>query len=92
MISSTGKSYARGTIYGLAAVCIWASFIVVSRLGVRTSLTPWDIVAIRFTVAGVLLLPYLMRRGLAADSLGWTGVAAIVAGCGAPGGGGGILR
>lgn len=30
--------YVRGALYGLAAVCIWAAFIVVSRLGVRTSL------------------------------------------------------
>ena len=71
-------------MYGLSAVCIWAAFIVVSRLGVRTRLTPWDVAAIRFAVAGVLLSPYLMRRGLALDRLGWTGVAAIVAGCGAP--------
>jgi drug/metabolite transporter (DMT)-like permease len=54
------------------------------RLGVRTSLTPWDVAAIRFTVAGVLLLPFLAKRGLAVDRLGWTGVAAIIAGCGAP--------
>jgi drug/metabolite transporter (DMT)-like permease len=78
------SNYARGAIYGLSAVCIWAAFIVVSRLGVRTSLTPWDVAAIRFAVAGVLLSPYLMRRGLALDRLGWTGVAAITAGCGAP--------
>jgi drug/metabolite transporter (DMT)-like permease len=78
------STYTRGAIYGLAAVCIWAAFIVVSRLGVRTSLTPWDVAAIRFAVAGVVLSPYLMRRGLALDRLGWTGVAAIVAGCGAP--------
>jgi drug/metabolite transporter (DMT)-like permease len=82
--SQTGSSYVRGAIYGLAAVCIWASFIVVSRLGVRTSLTPWDVAAIRFAVAGVLLLPYLVKRGIAADRLGWTGVIAIIAGCGAP--------
>jgi drug/metabolite transporter (DMT)-like permease len=84
MNSQMESSYARGAIYGLAAVCIWASLIVVSRLGVRTSLTPWEIAAIRFTVAGVLLLPYLVRRGIAVDRLGWTGVIAIVAGCGAP--------
>lgn len=71
-------------MYGLSAVCIWAAFIVVSRLGVRTSLTPWDVAAIRFTVAGVLLTPFLARKGLALDRLGWTGVAAIMAGCGAP--------
>ena len=76
--------YTRGALYGLAAVIIWASFIVVSRLGVSTSLTPWDVAAIRFGVAGSLLLPYTVRKGLALDRLGWTGVAAIVVGCGAP--------
>ena len=76
--------YTRGALYGLAAVCIWAAFIVVSRLGVRTSLTPWDVAAIRFAVAGLLLLPYVMRKGFALERLGWVGLAAIVAGCGAP--------
>jgi drug/metabolite transporter (DMT)-like permease len=80
----TTSSYPHGALYGLLAVCIWAAFIVVSRLGVRTSLTPWDVAAIRFAVAGVLLLPYLLRRGLALDRLGWPGFAAIAVGCGAP--------
>src|SRR6516162_5267980 len=84
MNSPMRSSYTLGAIYGLAAVCIWASFIVVSRLGVRTSLTPWDVAAIRFAVAGILLLPYLIRKGLALDRLGWIGVAAVVTGCGAP--------
>jgi drug/metabolite transporter (DMT)-like permease len=59
----TTSEYAQGALYGLAAVCIWAAFIVVSRLGVSTTLTPWDVVAIRFTVAGALLFPYVIRRG-----------------------------
>jgi len=84
MESPTNTAYTRGAVYGLAAVCIWGAFIVVSRLGVRTSLTPWDVTAIRFTVAGVVLAPYLAKRGLALDRLDWTGVTAIVAGCGAP--------
>jgi hypothetical protein len=37
-----------------------------------------------FGVAGLLLLPYVMRKGLALERLGWTGLAAIVIGCGAP--------
>ena len=65
-------------------MCIWAGFIVASRLGVRTSLTPWDVAAIRFAVAGFLLLPYAWRKGLAFERLGRLGVAAIVVGCGAP--------
>lgn len=84
MQPATKSEYARGAFYGLAAVCIWAGFIVVSRLGVKTSLTPWDVAAIRFGVAGLLLLPYLLRQGLAFDRLGWTGIAAIIMGCGAP--------
>ena len=83
-MQSSSSDFIRGALYGLAAVCIWAAFIVVSRLGVRTSLTPWDVAAIRFATAGVLLLPYLLRKGLALDRLGWIGVAAIAIGCGAP--------
>jgi len=84
MLQSSRSNFVRGALYGLSAVTIWAAFIVVSRLGVRTSLTPWDVAAIRFGVAGVLLLPYLMKKGLAYDRLGWIGLATISVGCGAP--------
>lgn len=84
MQSLTTPEYVRGALYGLAAVTIWAAFIVVSRLGVQTSFTPWDIAAIRFGTAGLIMLPYVMRKGLALERLGWTGFAAIVIGCGAP--------
>ncbi|MBR1145352.1 DMT family transporter [Bradyrhizobium sp. AUGA SZCCT0431] len=80
----TAAQYLRGALYGLAAVSIWSGWIVVARLGLRSSLTPWDIAALRFGVAGVFLLPYVMRKGLALDRLGWIGLAAIVIGGGAP--------
>ena len=54
-----------------------------ARLGLRTSLTPWDIAALRFGVAGVLMLPYVLSKGLALERLGWIGLAAIVLGGGA---------
>jgi len=84
MSSSRAAEYTRGALYGLAAVSIWSGWIVVARLGLRTSLTPWDIAALRFGVAGLLLVPYLLRKGLALERLGWLGVAAIVVGGGAP--------
>jgi drug/metabolite transporter (DMT)-like permease len=84
MQQSSQSKFVRGALYGLVAVIIWAAFIVVSRLGVRTSLTPWDVAAIRFGTAGLLLLPYLMKKGLALDRLGWIGLVAISVGCGAP--------
>jgi drug/metabolite transporter (DMT)-like permease len=80
----TAADYTRGALYGIAAVSIWAGWIVVARLGLRTSLTPWDIGALRFGVAGLLLLPYLLSKGLARERLGWIGLAAIVIGGGAP--------
>lgn len=79
----TPAEYMRGALYGLAAVSIWAGGIVVARLGLQTSLTPWDIAALRFIVAGLLLVPYLFRRGLALERLGWIGLGALVLG-GAP--------
>src|SRR3954452_3985595 len=76
--------YTRGAFYGLAAVSIWSGWIVVARLGLRTSLTPWDIAALRFGVAGILLLPYVLIKGFAREPLGCIGLAAIVFGGAAP--------
>ncbi len=84
MRATTAATYFRGALCGLAAVSIWSGWIVVARLGLQSSLTPWDIAALRFGVAGLLLLPYVLRKGLALERLGWTGLAAIVLGGGAP--------
>lgn len=84
MSELTTAQYTRGALYGMAAVSIWSGWIVVARLGFRTGLTPWDIAALRFGVAGLLLLPYLLRRGIALERLGQLGLAAIVLGGGAP--------
>jgi drug/metabolite transporter (DMT)-like permease len=78
------SEYTRGALFGLAAVSIWSGWIVAARLGLKTSLTPWDITAIRFGVAGIIVLPYLFRKGLAVERLGPAELAAIVLGGGAP--------
>src|SRR5580700_6960395 len=80
----TTSEYLRGSLYGIASVSMWAAWILAVRLGIKTSLTPWDITAIRFGVAGMILLPYLLKKGFAIDRLGGWGVAAIMAGGGAP--------
>ena len=80
MSKPTTSEYVRGSLYGIASVSIWASWILAVRLGIRTSLSPGDLTAIRFAVAGLILLPYLLKKGLAIDRLGWLGLAAILLG------------
>ena len=83
-MSPAGSYYLRGALSALAAVSIWASWSAVTRLAVTTSLGAWDIVALRFGVAGLFLAPVLARRGLACDRVGWFGLAVIITGLGAP--------
>ncbi len=83
-MKSAGSNYLEGAAFGIGAVSIWASWSVVTRLVVTTSLNVWDIAALRFGVAGLLLSPVVVRRGLAIDRLGWPGLAVIIAGAGAP--------
>ena len=83
-MQSDSPSYLKGAVYGFAAVSIWASWSAMTRLAVTTNLDAWDIPALRFGVAGLLLSPILLRRGLARDRLGWLGLAGIIVGQGAP--------
>src|SRR5215469_16473628 len=77
-------NYLRGAAFGLAAVSIWAGWSAMTRLAVTTSLDAWDIPVLRFGVAGLLLSPILMRRGVALDHLGWLGLTGLIVGTGAP--------
>jgi drug/metabolite transporter (DMT)-like permease len=73
-----------GAVSAIAAVAIWAGWLVMMRVGVNTTLTAFDLTALRFGVAGVVLLPVVLRRGLAFNRLGWLGFTAVVIGAGAP--------
>lgn len=60
----------RGFCYIIFSVFVWAGWIIISRYGVRGSLTAYDITAIRFTTAGICLLPLACQRGLYIPSHG----------------------
>ncbi|AZD02837.1 DMT family transporter [Pseudomonas chlororaphis] len=72
-----------GILCGLAAALIWGAFPVVTRLGLtRTPLDAYDITCIRYSVSGLILLPYLLRHGR--RGLSWTSIGLMVVGIGAP--------
>ena len=83
-MQSESPNYLKGALFGFAAASIWAGWSAMTRLAVTTSLDAWDIPALRFGVAGLLLLPIVLRRGLARDRLGWLGLGGIIIGQGAP--------
>lgn len=53
-----------GVACALATVCIWTGFIVSGRYGTTTTLGPYDMMALRFGIAGLVMAPVLWRIGL----------------------------
>ncbi|MGH1542459.1 MAG: DMT family transporter [Arenicella sp.] len=54
---------------GVFTAFLWGTWPVISRFSILQTLTPMDIVAIRFWVAGLILLPYLLKKGWGGLSL-----------------------
>ncbi|QIE54802.1 DMT family transporter [Pikeienuella piscinae] len=50
-----------GLLSALGVIAIWSGFIVISRAGVTSGLTPHDVAAVRFMVSGAIILPFLRK-------------------------------
>ena len=55
---------------------------MVTRHGVQQTLTPYDITALRFLFADIVLLPLFWRRGL--RGMNYTAALVLACGAGAP--------
>ncbi|HYN79074.1 MAG TPA: DMT family transporter [Lamprocystis sp. (in: g-proteobacteria)] len=77
-------TYLTGAAWGVFAISIWVGWILLTRFGVTTTLSPYDITALRFGCAGVLLLPIVIREGFAVRRIGLPLLAVICAGAGVP--------
>jgi len=57
---------------GLFAALIWGGYLAYSRYGVTQGLEPPDFALLRYGVAGVVMLPWLLRRGFfTLAGVGW---------------------
>jgi drug/metabolite transporter (DMT)-like permease len=74
----------RGLAWGLSGVLVWSGSFVLTRFGFKTALTPFDIIALRFGVAGLVLLPVVVLKGFGFRQLGLLGFVLLVSGAGAP--------
>lgn len=76
--------YLQGAAWGLFAISIWVGWILLTRHGVTTSLSPYDITALRFACAGLLLAPVVYRQGWGIGSVGLKKWLVIVSCAGVP--------
>jgi len=73
-----------GAAAALTATAVWGSWIVITRFGVTTTITPHDAAFLRFAIPAAILCPVLLREGLALRRIGMGKTALMVAGSGLP--------
>jgi drug/metabolite transporter (DMT)-like permease len=57
MNQHTAEEFRRGYGYAAIVVCVWSGFIIVSRFGGTSNLTAYDVIALRYAVAGLVMIP-----------------------------------
>jgi len=67
-------------IAAVIVVCIWSGWITLSRMGVQTALTPYDITLLRFGTAALITLPFSLRYDWRAVK--WNQILLVALGCG----------
>ncbi|ERM03024.1 hypothetical protein Q644_13670 [Brucella intermedia 229E] len=80
--SNTIRGLAWGGLSG--GVLVWSGSFVLTRFGFKTALTPFDIIALRFGVAGLVLLPVVLMKGFGLRQLGPLGFVLLASGAGVP--------
>ena len=73
-----------GALWGLGAATLWSGWWVMTRVGVTASLPGTDLAALRFGVAGTVMLPVLMRHWRRLRAAPPLLIAVMTAGAGAP--------
>lgn len=83
-MTSSFKNTLHGLFYAAIAISVWSGSLVMLRFGVTTSLNAYDLTALRFATAALILAPVVVRQGFAVRRLGLADLLILVAGFGAP--------
>lgn len=78
---SAAAQMAAGLFWAAAAILIWSGSLVLMRYGVTTSLTAYDVTALRFGVAAALIGPFVIGRSRREGAGGWPTLWVCVALC-----------
>jgi drug/metabolite transporter (DMT)-like permease len=78
------KQLTLGYGWTVFTVLLWASWQIATRFGVTRSMSVFDLVAIRFAVAALVMLPIVFKQGFAIRRLGLGTVLVLAATAGAP--------
>lgn len=81
-VKPIGREFWIGLASALGVVCLWTTFHLVSRAGVKSALTPYDLVVLRFGVSALVLLPVAFRIGIGHLALRQALILALFAGPG----------
>ena len=81
-MKASTREFVIGLACALSVVVLWSSFHLISRVGVQTSLTPYDLVMLRVGIGGIIMLPVVLRYGLGHLRLWQAIILAVVAGPG----------
>jgi drug/metabolite transporter (DMT)-like permease len=79
--SSSRARLALAVTAAVAAMLLYGGQFVLSRWSMQRSLTLWDLATLRFTVAGLLCLPFALRHR---PGLGWGRLLVLAISAGAP--------
>jgi drug/metabolite transporter (DMT)-like permease len=81
-IATRPPSFLAGAAWALFAISIWSGWFVSSRLDISGNLTSYDLVALRFGVAAVILLPVTIHLRGGLGLLSWPTALSLFAGSG----------
>lgn len=67
-----------GVLWGSVAVAIWGVYLAFARANVASGVLPADLTFVRYMTAGLVMLPYLARRGVSdAGGVSWSRAIAL---------------